>query len=64
VSAPAEVYAPGGVDDRTLKVMQREGGDPLVAIRRMKRLEEDFFGGLQRIISSNCKGLTSPSMKL
>ncbi len=58
----SEVFSPGSVDDKTLEVLQHKG-DVMGARLRMETLQEDFFHGLQSIITSKCKGLTTP-MKL
>ena len=59
----SKVFSPGSVDEKTLEVLQHKGGDEVGAGLRMETLQEDFFRGLQSIITSKCKGLTTP-MKL
>src|SRR4030095_5142391 len=62
-SAP-EVYGPGGMDEKTLRGLQREGGGAMGAVVRNSQMRAHFFRSLQAIVASNCKGLSTTSMKL
>ena len=57
-------FAPGGVDDRSLEILQNRHVDRMGAMLRLQLESADFFHGLRGIVANRCKGLSGTKMKL
>lgn len=59
-----DTFSPGGVDDRSLEILQNRKVDSMGARLRMKREPADFFHGLRTIVANHCKGVAVTKLKL